>query len=284
MNESIERMAATAIPTRIGQGTAVEQSRAEAEVKAAVVVAQQCPRDIQAAVTEMRQSCQQTGLAERAFFRYSRGGSTVTGASVHLARDLARCWGNIQYGLVELRRDDEYGQSEMQAFAWDVQTNSRNSSTFIVPHSRDTKSGRKELKDLRDIYENNANNGARRVREAIFAILPPWFVEEAKELCNRTLRDGGGKPLPQRVADAIKAFEGMGVTEDRIVAKLGRPSGKWTEHDVAQLIVTYKSVQRGEVTADEEFPAPRITAEELTGGGSAPADGWPETAQPGGPQ
>lgn len=262
MNQPIP-LPSSAAPTRVGQGTAVEQSRAAAEVQAAVVVAQQCPRNIQAAVSEMRESCAQQGLAERAFFRYSRAGSTITGPSVHLARELARVWGNVQYGLVEMRRDDEYGQSEMQAFAWDVQTNSRNSSTFIVPHVRDTKKGPKQLTETRDIYENNANNGARRVREAIFAILPPWFVEEAKEICNRTLRDGGGKPLAQRIADAISTFEGIGITGDRIVAKLDRPSAKWTEHDVAQLGVIFKSIQRGEVTAEDEFPAPRVTAEEL---------------------
>lgn len=253
-------------PSRIGQGTAVEQSRAAAEVQAAVVVAQQCPRNIQQAVAQMRESCNQMFLAERAFYRYPKGGQTITGASVHLARELARCWGNVQYGLVEMRRDDEYGQSEMQAFAWDVQTNSRNSSTFIVPHRRDTKDGPKQVTDMRDIYELNTNNGARRVREAIFAILPPWFVEEAKELCNRTLRDGGGKPLAQRVADAIKAFEGIGITADRIENRLDRPSAKWTEHDVAQLIVIFKSIQRGEVTAEDEFPPPRVSADELIGG------------------
>lgn len=270
MSQPVERMTPAAAPGRIGQGTAVEQSRAVAEVQAAIVVAQQCPRSIQAALAEMRESCKQTFLAERAFFRYSRAGSTVTGPSVHLARELARCWGNVQYGLIELRRDDEYAQSEMQAFAWDVEKNSRNSSTFIVPHRRDTKSGPKQLTDMRDIYESNANNGARRVREAIFAILPPWFVEEAKELCSQTLKDGGGKPLPQRVADAIRTFEGMGITADRIEAKLGRKSAKWTEHDVAQLIVTYKSLQRGEITADEEFPAAPVTVEEITGQPAAP--------------
>jgi len=253
-------------PARIGQGTAVEQSRAAAEVQAAVVVAQQCPRNIQQAVAQMRESCNQMFLAERAFYRYPKGGQTITGASVHLARELARCWGNVQYGLVEMRRDDDYGQSEMQAFAWDVQTNSRNSSTFIVPHRRDTKNGPQAVTDMRDIYELNTNNGARRVREAIFAILPPWFVEEAKELCNATLRNGGGKPLAQRVADAIKTFEGIGITADRIENRLERPSGKWTEHDVAQLIVIYKSVQRGEVTAEDEFPAARVSADELIGG------------------
>ncbi|MCZ1006379.1 hypothetical protein [Streptomyces lydicus] len=265
--QQIERMTPAGAPARIGQGTAVEQSRAVAEVQAAIVVAQQCPRNIQAAVAEMRESCRQPYLADRAFFRFPRAGQTVSGASVHLARELARCWGNVQYGLVEMRRDDEYAQSEMQAFAWDVEKNSRNSSTFIVPHLRDTKKdGPVLLKELRDIYENNANNGARRVREAIFAILPPWFVEEAKDLCTQTLRDGGGKPLNLRVSEAIRAFEGIGVTADRIETKLGRKSGKWTDHDVAQLQVIFHSINRGEVAAEDEFPAPRVTADEITGG------------------
>ena len=92
-----------------------------------------------------------------------------------------------------MRRDDEYGQSEMLALAWDVQTNTRSSNTFIVPHRRDTRNGPKALTDQRDIYENNANNAARRLREAIFAVLPTWFVEEAKDICNQTLNDGGGE-------------------------------------------------------------------------------------------
>jgi hypothetical protein len=62
------------------------------------------------------------------------------------------------------------------------------------------------------VYENNANMGARRLREAIFAILPTWFTEEAKDICTATLRDGGGKPLAQRIADAIKVFEALGIT------------------------------------------------------------------------
>jgi hypothetical protein len=252
-------------PGRVGQATAIEQSRAVAEVYAAILVAQQCPRDVQAALRAMRESCTMQSLADRAFFRFPRAGSTVSGPSIYLARELARCWGNIQYGVAELRRDDDQGESEMQAFAWDVQTNSRAAAIFIVPHKRDKRGGPERLVDMRDIYENNANAGARRVRECIFGVLPLWFTEEAKDLCNKTLTDGGGKPLPQRVADAISTFEAIGVSEERIAEKLGRSSSKWTAVDVAQLGVTYKSIQRGEVTKDEEFPAAAVTAAEIVG-------------------
>jgi hypothetical protein len=265
--------APAAVADRIGQATAVEQARAVAEVQAAIVVAQQCPRDTQAARRQMVDSCAQMGLAERAFYRFPRAGQTVSGPSVHLARELARCWGNITYGIAELRRDDEHGQSEMQAFAWDVQTNTRSTHTFIVPHKRDTKKGQVALVDLRDVYENNANNGARRVREAIFALLPPWFTEEAQTLCTKTIEEGGGVPLPQRIAKAIDAFAGIAVTDVQLETRVGKPASKWTAHDLAQLLVTFTSLQRGEVTRDEEFPPQRVTAAEITKEKPAGKDG-----------
>ncbi|MDR7278908.1 hypothetical protein [Catenuloplanes atrovinosus] len=267
---------------RVSQATAIEQSRAAAEVQAAVVVAQQCPRSVQAALAQMAESCKQQALAERAFYRYGRGGSTVSGPTIHLARELARCWGNVQYGIAELSRDDAAGMSEMQAFAWDLQTNTRSAQVFIVPHMRDKKGGAERLTDLRDIYENNANMGARRLREAIFAILPPWFTEQAKDLCSQTLAHGGGKPLAQRIAEAVKGFEGIGVVADQLEQKLGRTRDRWTEHDVAQLGVVYKSIQRGEVTVADEFPPARVTAAEITAGPAPVTTDWPEVAPAGG--
>jgi hypothetical protein len=213
----------------------------------------------------MLESCSQTGLAERAFFRYPRGGSQISGPSIHLAREIARCFGNVQYGINELRRDDEHGQSEMQAWAWDVQTNTRASTTFIVPHGMDTKSGRKKLTDLRDIYENNANNGARRLREQIFAVIPAWFTEEAKQRCQQTLEDGGGVPLAKRIANAIEHFGGLGINQKQLETRVGRKVADWDSRDAAQLLVIFQSLQRGETTREDEFPTEHVTAAEITG-------------------
>lgn len=251
-------------PGRVGQATAIEQSRAVAEVQAAIVVAQQCPRSLTTARTAMRESCELLGFAERAFFSFPKGGKTVSGPSVHLARELARCFGNVQYGINELRRDDEYAQSEMLAWAWDVQMNTRASNSFIVPHKRDKRGGPEKLTDLRDIYENNANMGARRLREAIFSILPTWYTEEAKEICKTTLAHGDGKPLEDRIDGAVKAFDRLGVPVERLEQKLGRDRAKWNAYDIAQLRITHRSIERGEIAVDDEFPQPRVTVEEIT--------------------
>lgn len=252
-------------PTRIGQGTAVEQSRAVAEVQAAVLVARQFPRSEAAAIAKMRESCSQLPLAQRAFFRFPRGGSNVSGETIQLAKELARCWGNIQHGLVELRRDDDFAQSEMQAWAWDMESNERVSTTFIVPHARWANNKAQKLSDFRDIYENNANNGARRLREMIFSVLPVWYIEMAKSACEQTLEKGGSdKPLSSRIADAVTAFKNdFNVTEDQLETKLGRQQKQWTGRDVATLQVIFQSLRRNEVTVEEEFPAPRTTVDEI---------------------
>lgn len=243
-----------------GQATLVEQSRAVAEVQAAVVVAHNTPRSASAAMAEMREVCRIPELAERAFFRFNRGGGAVSGESVHLARELARIWGNVTYGLAEMVRDDVRGQSEMMAFAWDLQTNARSQTTFIVPHVRDTKGGSKPLTETRDIYENNANMGARRLREMIFAVLPVWFREEAAALCRKTLEDGGGKPLVQRIADCVGAYETIGVSRAQLALKVGRQVDAFTAEDVATLGVVFKSIKRGEVQRDDEFPREALDA------------------------
>ncbi|MBF6515295.1 hypothetical protein IU421_13490 [Nocardia cyriacigeorgica] len=254
------------------QATAIEQSRAVAEVQAAVLVAQQRPRNRAAAIAEMRDATAQMSVASRAYYRYRRGGENVTGVSIHLARELARCWGNIDYCIKELRRDDVKGESEMLAHAWDMQTNARASTTFIVPHVRDTRDGAKKLTETRDIYENNANAGARRLREQILAVLPSWFVEEAKANCDETLEGGGGKPLPQRIADAIRGYEQIGITCTQLEAKVGRSAEEWSGHDVGQLGVIFQSIKRSETTIADEFPTTDssqegVAAEEITAAG-----------------
>lgn len=258
MNKPVAELnrALSSRPQGNSQATSIEQSRAIAEVQSMVVVAQNCPRDEARAIQSMREACGRMHLAEMAFFKFPRGGQTVTGPTVHLARELARCWGNINYGVSELDRDDIGGKSEMVAYAWDVQTNARAATAFIVPHKRDKKGGAELLVDMRDIYENNANNAARRVREMVFSILPKWYVEEAKAICRNTLEKGDGeKPVSQRAADALAVLEKLGISRERVEAKVGSKSSAWTPVDLANLAVAYRSLKSKEVTAEDEFPS-----------------------------
>ncbi len=276
-------------PTHIGQATAIEQARAVAEVQAAIVVAQQCPRDMVRAEREMTQSCARKHLADRAFYSMPRGGGVVSGPSVDLARELARCFGNLQYGVSELRRDDEGGYSEMQAFAWDVETNTRYAHIFIVPHKITRGAGLKALTSMEDIYLNNANQGARRVREAIFAVLPRWFTEVAQEICHRTLSEMTPEQVQEKANAAVEQFGKAHITLDQLEARVGKLRAEWDADDVTALGVLFQSLRRREITRDEAFPSARMTADELVGapsngngGARAGDESWPEPAAPGG--
>lgn len=234
-----------------------EAARAIAEVQAAITVAQARPRDVARATDQMKRSCEHPAVAKRAFYRFARGGETISGPTIQIAMELARCWGNMSYGIRELRRGE--GESEMLAFAWDLEANMRADISFIVPHERSKRSGKVPLSDPRDIYENNTNNAARRLREMIFRVLPPWLREEAVETCHKTLTIGDAserdKPMPVRISAMLDAFAKLGVSRERIEAKLGMKADAMTPVDLANLGVVYGSLRRGETTKDEEFPS-----------------------------
>lgn len=263
-----------------GQGTKVEQARALAEVYAMLANARESPRSEQLAVTRMQDACGRLVLAEKAFYRFPRDGQQVTGATVQLARELARCWGNVNFGIKELLRDDTRGQSEMLAEAWDIETSTRSYNVFIVPHKRDTKTGPKDLVNMRDIYENNANAGARRLRECLFAVLPVWFLEEATNLCTEVLENGAdkgkqGPPLVERKRRLIEAFTEWHVTLPQLERKLDRPEGRWTAGDVASLRVIWKSLRAGETQPDMEFPREQTHASDVLGAVATPPPATP---------
>lgn len=258
------------------QATAVEQARAVAEVAAAVQVAQQFPRDHAKAIERMRQACRQKALAERAFYSLPRAGGRVEGSTVHLARELAACWTNVDYGVREMRRDDAAGESEMLAWAWDQENNVRSSRSFVVPHARMVRKAREALTDLGDIANNNNSVAARAVRETIFTILPVWFRTEAEAIAAETLKGNtGGKTLPQLVADMAEWFGGkFGVTRDQLEGYVDRPTTRWTEQDLAVLRVLGTELSRGEKRVEDAFPAKHLTAEDVLGSGrqATPAD------------
>lgn len=270
MTTTLDRLAE---PTSgdISQTTAVEQARAVAEVSAAVRVGLEFPRDMARAEGEMKDACGRLALAQRAFYSVPNRGS---GPSVHLARELARIWGNVQYGVHELRRDDEAGMSEIQAFAWDVQTNVRSTRTFQVPHQRMARGKRTPLTDLGDVYLNNQNVGARAVRECIFTVLPTWFTETAQDICNKTLRDGEGVPLAERIDQMVGAFAGeFHVTPAQLEERFGTKRGQWDAGVVAQATVLFTSLRRGETTVAAEFPvatdnSTKVSADDIAGGAS----------------
>ncbi len=231
--------------------TQVESSRAVQEVQAAIIVAKKFPRDQLAAMERIKVACQRPGLANAAVYQYARGGSDISGPSIRLAETIAREWGNIQYGIRELEQAN--GESTVEAFCWDVETNTRQTKIFQVPHSRYTKAnGNKKLDDPRDIYELVANNGARRLRACILGIIPGDIVEDALAQCEETMR-AKADTSPEAQKAIISKFEQYGVKKEQIEAKIQRKMDAITPANVVALRKMFASLKDGMSTAAEWF-------------------------------
>ena len=246
----------------INQGTvAVEASRAVAEAQGKLIIAKKFPRDEVAAFNKVAEACQRKGIAEKAFFSYNRGGGIVSGVTIRFAEELARIWGNIDYGIKELSQ--EVGKSEMQAYAWDMETNTISVQNFTNPHIREVKGTSKALTSQRDIYESNANMGARRLRSRILAILPNDLVEMAIAECKKTLAGNNDVPLIDRVKNMVVAFAKLGVTQEQIETRLKRKIDTITVDDLTDYIGIYNAIKHGESKAAEWFEAEK-EASDLT--------------------
>lgn len=252
-----------AIPTdSLNAGTVmVESQRAIAEAQGKLVIAKRFPRDEVTAYSRVMQACQRPGLAAKAFYQYSRGGSSVSGPTIRFAEELARCWGNIDYGIKELSQDK--GKSEMQAYAWDLETNAMSVQNFTNPHIRESGKQQITLTSQRDIYEANANMGARRLRARILAILPSDLVEDAIEQCKRTLAGQSDEPLIDRVRRMIVQFAKFGVTQEQIEQRLGRKIETMSADDLVEYIGIFNSLKEGASKPSEWFATPQ-EANELT--------------------
>lgn len=222
--------------------TDVDQERAIMEVQGAMVIAKRFPRDQKTALDRILNACTRQTLAEVALYEYSRGGTPITGPSIRLAEAIAQNWGNLQFGIREI--EQRHGYSVVEAFAWDIETNTRQLKTFQVAHKRHTKKGAYMLEDPRDIYEMVANQGARRLRACILGVIPGDVVEAAVNQCENTLKTRE-EVTPEKVKAMIDAFAAFGVTKEQIEKRIQRRMDAITPALMVNLRKIYNSLKDG---------------------------------------
>lgn len=239
-----------------GVGTAMSTTREAQEVQAAVILAKRFPRDENLSLARISQSCKRRGLAEKAIYSYPKGGQNVTGPSIRLAEAIAQSWGNIQCGVVEL--EQKPGESVCMSYCWDLETNTRDTKVFTVSHSIQTKKGAKVLTDPRDIYEHVANQGARRKRACILAVIPKDVVDTAMEYCQATLASGQKEPLIDRLRKMVDVFQTeLGVPLESIEKYMGYKLNSFTEMDMNTLRGVYVAIKEGASKREDYFSLPK---------------------------
>jgi hypothetical protein len=256
MNDLVSNpFAAPAAKPQNGALAQAGEQRVIAEVQAMLVIAKKFPRDERAAVDKILNAFTRPSLCEVAKYQYSRGGSDVDGPSIRSAEAIAQLWGNIEFGFREIGRGvgpDGAGFSEVEAYAWDMQSMTRRPAHFRVRHWRDTKKGGYPITDERDIYELVANQAQRRVRACILAIIPGDVIEAAMSQAEATLRTKADTS-PEAMVKMLEAFAAFAVTKEQIEKRIQRRLDAIQPAQVVSLKKIYASLRDGMSTPAEWF-------------------------------
>lgn len=222
--------------------------REVASVQAQIVSAKKFRRDEHYALERIMSFCKRPGVAKSSQYLYPRGGQTVEGPSIRLAEEIATAWGNIDYGITELEREED--RTLVESYCIDLETNVRASRKFWVYHEVTLKNKTvKKLTDSRDIYELAANYGARRLRSCIQSIIPKDIFDEAIAVCNMTLRllEDGQKnlSLEDRTGNLLRAFKSVGVSREMIERRIGHLIDEIDSNEIIELGKIFNSIKDG---------------------------------------
>lgn len=239
--------------TALSTAAAGVQARQIAEVQAAIISAKKFPRDEGQAIAKILKTCERPGFADSAEYSYPRGDKTVTGPSIKMAEEMQRAWGNIQSGVIELERMED--KSLCQAYAVDLETNTRAEIAFTVEHYIDTRNGKRRVTDSRDINGLILNYGNRIKRNCILSLIPDDIVDMAMSQVSETLKKvAGNKKLEDRIDGMLKKFAEIGVTSQMIQAKLKHNTQSISERELTQLGKIYNSIKQEAGTIEQYFP------------------------------
>lgn len=238
------------MPSTVNAGAvAIEQERAIAEAQGQLILAKKFPRELNSAHAELMTACKSPAFAAQAFYSVPNRGS---GPSIRFAEEVARVYGNFQYGHRELSRGD--GKSEVEVFAWDMQNNNRSIRQITVLHVLDSRSGSRKLNDQADIDNKIANVASKQIRGRILALMPKWLVADAIEECKKTLAGDNSEPLSVRVRKMTGAFSQYGVTTKHLEAYLGHKLDDVLLDELVDLQGVFNALREG-TPASEFFGA-----------------------------
>lgn len=235
-------------------------AREESEIKAAIISAKKFPRNEAGAYTKIIKAMERPAMAEDAAYSFPRGGAKVVGPSIRLARECARCWGNIRYGVRIVTVDD--GFAHIKGFALDLETNAyvESEAKFAKKvQRRNRQTGVTEWvePDERDLRELVNKHGAIACRNALLQILPSDVVDDAMSKATDTCRKIAAGELKgnrdQTVKNLALAFDEFGVSVEMLERFLGHPIAAVTAEEVTELKGIYKSMRDGHTKREDHF-------------------------------
>lgn len=244
----------------------------KSEIDQQIATAHQFPRSVRQFRDEALDLVTLTeSVADECIYSLPRDGKIIEGPSARFAEIIQSAWGNCRSGA---RVIDE-GQSFIvaQGVFHDLQRNA--AITYEVRRRITNKHGRRYSDDMIGVTANAACSIA--LRNAVLKGIPKALWADMYDAARQTVM-GDFKTLANRRADAVKAFQAYGVTEEMLYRLL---SVKGLEDISREHLVTLRGVltaiKEGDTTVEQAFalkppspPSPRGISQNVPSAPSAP--------------
>ena len=232
------------------------------QVEVMVTLAKRFPRNEDAAWQRLSRALRRPSLAEKAEFSLPRGKkqvdgkwvpNTVSGPSVHLAREMLKCWGNMMAGYSVVADDAE--SVTIRGVCWELETNAYLFQDAVVPklvqkriYGEDGKYQRTAwtTANADEIREKTANIGARLERNCILHSIARDRVDDAVELARKTLTQGVKADPDKARKGIIVGFGELGISVEQLEEYLGHRLAEASPEELADLIGIGKAIRARE--------------------------------------
>lgn len=225
-----------------------ERAARVAEIQASIIVAKKFPRNEDESYRKLIRACARPTFAEEARYEYPRGKEKVTGPSVRFAREAARVWGNIEFGIEILEDGEDY--VVIRAWAWDKKTNARvfaddKFRKAVLRKSGDGSYWKDVRDDERELRELVNRRGAICVRNCILQLIPDDFVEDAMGQVFNTLSNKAAKDPDAERKAIVLGFSQLNISVEDLERYLGHAVAQCSPAEIAGLRSIYASIRDG---------------------------------------
>ena len=245
------------------------------EIQAAAVIAKKFPRNEAACRAELLEACKLNEFAGNiddptepsAYYSFPRGKkqnkttgewipNIVSGASVKLAREITRIYGNIRYGFLITHDDDE--SRGITGWAWDLEKNLPiyGSDFFkkLIQRKQSDGSTQWIIADERELRELTSRKAAFLIRNSLFGLFPGYLINQAVKICKETVgkaKSGETNELKDRIEKMLLAFTQYGISATQLITYLHKPLSECTDADLGDLRGIYEAIKDGLISPDE---------------------------------
>lgn len=228
---------------------------ARQEIDSQIATAHRFPRSIKAVINDVTDMATRSeGTALECSYAVPREGKTIEGPSVRFAEILLSAWGNCRSAARIVGDDGSFITA--QGMFHDLQKNS--AVVFEVRRRITNKHGKRYSDDM--IGVAGAAACAIALRNAILRGIPKALWIESWEQARKTAK-GTHKTLPNRRAEAVKLFQGYGVTVEQLTAFFGVAGIEEINSDqLLQMRGMVTAFRDGDTTPESVFGDPQAKA------------------------